>query len=137
MKKILWALLLLALITVGLLVANFPFVRGNTMYISKVCKKWGDLEKFEIEKFKIATTEDRAKMACDLLKNQESFLNKDPIEVRGMLGEFNGFYRSESYATYFIHEAKGHSEDTWQLLFLIDRNHKITEIVVHKNCCNL
>ena len=48
----------------------------------------------------------------------------------------DGFYFSDTYPTYMIQIGANHQEESWQLVFLLDRNQKIDEIVVHKNCCN-
>lgn len=110
------------------------FWRGPTMSVSDVKKKWGD-KKFDIDSFKNGTVNERSSMAYDLLKRQKEFKGKFYFKIRKLLGDYSGHYFSDMYPTYIIQEGKTHEEETWQLVFLIDRNEKIKEIIVHKNCC--
>ena len=75
-------------------------------------------------------------MTCSLLKEQKKFIGKDPIEIREIFGNFDGFYFSEFYPTYMIESDNIKETPAWQIVFLIDRKQKISEIVVHKNCCD-
>ena len=106
------------------------------MSLHKVCKTWGttplDIEKFRKTKYPSV----RASMACSLLKKQKKFMGKDPSDIRKLFGNFNGYYFSEFYPTYMIEVDDIRETDAWQIVFLIDRKQKISEIVVHKNCCD-
>ena len=104
------------------------------MPVSEVCKKWGD-KNFEMTDFKNGTMALKATMACSILKNQEFFIHKNNSEIREMLGDYDGYYFSEMYPTYLIQVGKNHSEESWQLVFMINKDENIKDIVVHKNCC--
>ena len=110
---------------------------GETMSIQKVCKRWGKTP-FDLEKFKSASNNEfiRAQMACSLLKKQKQFRGKDRVEIRSIFGDYDGHYFSDMFPTYMIEIAKKRGEDSWQIVFLIDRKEKISEIIVHKNCCD-
>ena len=110
------------------------FWRGPVMSSSEVKKKWGD-KKFDAKSFKEGSIETRASMAYDLLKRQDEFVGKNYFEIRTILGDYSGYYFSDMYPVYLIQEGRTHKEETWQIVFLIDRNEKIKEIIVHKNCC--
>lgn len=112
------------------------FWRGETLADSKVCERWGDTP-FDAKKFKDSESEQiRAKMACSLLKNQKTFIGKDRSDIRKELGDFDGFYFSDMFPAYMIHSATTRTEDSWQIVFLIDRKEAVSKVVVHKNCCD-
>ena len=106
------------------------------MNLKKVCKRWGD-QAFDESKFKAAGENRavRAKMACSLLKNQKKYIGLDSIEIRKRLGDYSGYFFSESFPAYIINQATEKDKNIWQILFFVERDHKISEIVVHKNCC--
>jgi len=103
--------------------------------LNEVCSTWGE-QKFEIEKFKLGTESERAKMACDLLKNQKQFKGFNLLKLRATLGSHDGFYFTDMFPAYMIHSGSSKNEDSWQIVFLLDINKAVDEVVVHKNCCN-
>ena len=115
------------------------FWRGDLMSIKKVCKKWGkaplDVSKFKFAKGNKDEEAIRAKMTCSLLKNQKQYIGKSTLEIRKLFGNYTGHYFSEMYPAYIIETAKTKEENTWQIVFFINRQRKISKIVVHKNCC--
>lgn len=100
----------------------------------EVLRRWGK-KPFVLEDFKKGNPQSRAAMAVDLIKNQKQFHGKDATEIRALLGTFSGHYFSESYPTYLIQKGNEAKPESWQLVFVIDRNDKVNDIVVHKNCC--
>ena len=127
----------LALIPIAYLVAK-SFWRGEVMSTNRVCKKWGETT-LNIKHFKKAENDmpTRAKMACSLLKQQKNFIGKDRWKIREILGDYDGHYFSGMFPTYMIESARITKKDeSWQIVFLIDRNEKISKIIVHKNCCD-
>ena len=138
------------------------FWRGPLMSMEKVCANWGeaplDIDQFKAvgdredlfySEIRLLTDEEkanlnpppsaeklRAKMACSLLKNQEKFYGKDTREIRKIFGNFTGHYFTDRIPTYIIGKISERDENSWQLVFFIDRNAKIVEIVVHQNCCD-
>jgi len=102
--------------------------------LKEVCTRWGD-QKFNIEKFKNGSELERAKMACDLLKNQSQFKGFDLLKLRATLGSHDGFYFTDMFPAYMIYSGSSASEESWQIVFLLNRDKKVDEIVVHKNCC--
>lgn len=105
------------------------------MPIKEVCRRFGDDQPFDEAKFKSSEDNEpeRAKMACSLLKNPEQYINKDSLEIRAALGGYTGHFFSESFPAYVIYSAKNERESSWQLLFLLGKNEKISKIIVHKN----
>ncbi len=133
-------LILLCVAVVGLLGLKKAVVRhfwkGETLSSSEVKKRWGN-EPFDVGRFKSGNTAIRATMAYSLMKEKKDlFIGKPAIEIRELLGPNEGYYFTDIYPVYFIQEGKDHTEDTWQIVFLIDRNEKVAEIIVHKNCCD-
>ncbi len=111
------------------------FWRGELMPKNKVCQTWGTAP-FDSKAFKGSSEETKATMACSLLEKQKQFIGKDTLEIRAELGNYEGHYFSDMFPTYMIYSAKSRAESSWQIVFLIDRNQKISEVVVHKNCCD-
>ena len=112
------------------------FWKGDFMSLKKVCQRWGE-HSLDIAKFKSANEDEsiRARMSCSLLKNQKKYIGKDRSEIRNLFGAYSGYYFSGMFPTYLIEKAKTEDQDSWQIVFLINRKEKISKIVVHKNCC--
>ena len=106
------------------------------MSLKKVCKRWGE-QPFDESKFKSAGENRamRAKMTCSLLKNQQKYIGLDSLEIRKRLGDYSGYFFSESFPAYIINQTTKKDKNIWQILFFVDEDHKVSEIVVHKNCC--
>ena len=136
MKKVLITFIMASMLPIFYVIGKH-FWRGETMNIQKVCKRWGE-KPLDLEKFKSASNKEsiRAQMACSLLKQQKNFIGKYRWKIREMLGDYDGHYFSGMFPTYIIEVAKKRGEDSWQIVFLIDRKEKISEIIVHKNCCD-
>ena len=116
---------------------GFHLWGGELMSLNKVCKRWREAP-FSAEKFKSDGRYGplRAQMACSLIKNQKQYIGMDSAEIRKLLGDYSGHYFNEAFPTYIIERAKERGQDSWQLVFLIDRQWRISRIVVHKNCCD-
>ncbi len=106
------------------------------MSLKKTCRRWGE-QPFNEEQFKAAGGDRavRAKMTCSLLKNQKKYIGLDSLEIRKRLGDYTGYFFSESFPAYMINSAAEKDKNAWQILFFVDGEHKVSEIVVHKNCC--
>ena len=104
--------------------------------ISEVCQSWGD-RPLDVETFWSAEADEptHAAIACSLLKNQADYVGMRWLEIGPLFGDFTGYYDTETQPTYLIERAKTKADDTWQIVFLIDQDRKVAEIVVHKNCC--
>ena len=74
-------------------------------------------------------------MTCSLLKNQDDYAGLHVSEIRSLFGDDTGYFWNEVQPTYLIEIAKTKEENTWQIVFLHDRERRVTKIVVHKNCC--
>lgn len=122
----------LVLITMSYAFAQH-FWRGELMPLKKVEEKWGQAE-FFAEKFKLASPVEKAKMAYSLIKNKK-YIGKSVLEIRQELGDPDGYYFSDIYPAYIITDSPNKGDDVWQIVFLLDKNKKISEVVVHKNCC--
>lgn len=99
------------------------------MSVAQVEKRWGTAL-FDPQKFKTSDISQKAAMAADLIK-KNPFKNSTPAQVRERLGDWDGFYRFDSFPAYIIHD--GLDTDTWQLVFLLDRHRRVTEIMMHRN----
>ncbi len=119
------------------------FWRGETMNLQKVCKIWGTAP-LDLEKFKQATEKEteeeesavRAKMACSLLQTQKDYIDKDTTEIRELFGDYTGHYFIDMSPAYIIGGINKTDKNTWQIVFLINRRQTISQIIVHKNCCD-
>ncbi|MDE0152098.1 MAG: hypothetical protein OXK80_06375 [Bdellovibrionales bacterium] len=113
------------------------FWRGETMSVEGVCEKWGETP-FDLSKFKESGSNEfiRAKMACSLLKNQNKYYGIERHKIREIFGAYSGHYFKDVIPAYLIESAKTKDQDTWQIVFLSDKNYKIARIIVHKNCCD-
>lgn len=108
------------------------FWRGKTLSVSSVCSKWGD-GPIEVQKFKTGNENLRQKMACSILKNQKSYVGKSIKEIRAEFGDPDGFYFSDIYPAYLITPEEDKAREYWQIVFLLNNDRKVTEIIVHKN----
>ena len=70
-------------------------------------------------------------MACSLLENQNEYIGKSTLEIRNIFGNYDGYYISEAYPVYAIGDTGASGQDVWQILFLLDRHRRISEIVVY------
>jgi hypothetical protein len=96
-------------------------------------KRWGK-KTFSADVFKKGPIEERAAQAADLVKRQV-LKDKTANEIVDMLGPTSGYFWSDHFPTYFIEEGWTKKKDSWQLVFLLNADDKVTEIRIHKNCC--
>jgi hypothetical protein len=90
-------------------------------------------EKFEADRFKAGTPQDRSKMTADILK-ENYYFNVDCIRVREELGSPNGDYHiSDSNLTYRLTD---YGAADWILTFTCGSNKKIDSVYVRKSCCS-
>ena len=111
------------------------FWRGDTMSAKEAEKRWGKIE-FNAEKFKNSDLKVRSLMAASIQENEKLFKGKSVLEIRELLGPTDGFYFSDVYPTYLIQVGKNHSEETWQLVFLLNNKRNVEKVIIHKNCCD-
>lgn len=107
------------------------------MSIKEVCERWG-MKPLDVEQFRSSGDDEtvRAEMTCSLLLNQKDYVGMDHAEIRNLFGFPDGYYVSDHYFAYMIESAETMEEDSWQIVFLTDRMGNVSEIVVHKNCCD-
>ena len=105
------------------------------MPLKKVQLKWGAKIKFDPTKFKGATSETKATMVYDLIKNKKYV--KQPVDkVFNELGPSTGLFFSEMVPAYVIGNINEKPDELWQIVFLLTRDSKYVEkVVVHKKCC--
>ncbi len=115
---------------------SLPLSSSDYLSVKEVCQRWGE-RPLDIAAFRAAGEDEatRAAMACSLLKTQDDYVGMHRLEVRPLFGNPTGYYITEFIPTYLIEPAKTVAEDSWQIVFLIDRDGKVSGIVVHKNCC--
>ena len=136
MKKILTKSVSAAVALAIVIAVSWYAIRGDFMRVSKVCQRWGE-QPLDIEAFKSSENDEsvRARMACSLLKHQDEYIGMHRLEVLSQFGNATGYYYSELPPTYLIETARTRDQDSWQILFRINKSREVTEIVVHKNCC--
>jgi hypothetical protein len=118
----------------GSVVVGQHFWRGEVMSVSKVEKKWGS-SPFDADKFRTGSMDVKAKMAASLIKGKK-YIGKSVLDIRSELGDPDGYYFSDVYPAYIIEEGQTRDQDTWQIVFLLDKSRRITDVIVHKNCCD-
>jgi hypothetical protein len=105
--------------------------RWETMSLDKAKKKWGE-KTFDSIKFKNGNLNDRSPMVVDLIKSKQ-FIGADSNVVREKLGPYTGYFWSDTIPAYIIEQKSKTNPVTWQLVFLIDENWKITEVRIQNN----
>lgn len=68
--------------------------------------------------------------------SSKELFGKGAAEIRALLGDWDGYYWSDAFPAYIIKDGRLDHGDTWQIVFLLDRRWKTSEIIVHKNCCD-
>ena len=106
------------------------------MSVSEACERWGD-GPLDVATFRAAEDDEpaRAAMACSLLKNQDDYAGMHRSEIEPLFGDSTGYFWNEAQPTYLIEIAETKADDSWQIVFLHDLDRRVSEIVVHKNCC--
>lgn len=121
-------------IFVGTAFTAYAFFKDVVMSAAEVKAKWGS-EKADYKKFKDSSYENKSKMAYSIMTDK-SLIGKSYEEIREIFGSNDGHYFNDTTPAYIIKEGKNHSEDTWQIVFKMNNEYKVREIIMHKNCCN-
>lgn len=133
MKKWLWFLSISATLIFSFCLYAQSFWGGKTMSSNEVKAKWGS-EKYDAKKFKEGTYDMKAKMAYSIMTDK-NLIKKSFEEVKELFGPNEGFYFVDTYPTYIVQRGQNHNEETWQLVFRMDRDFRVRDIIMHKNCC--
>ena len=128
--------LLMVFATLPSLSATWILPSSDYLGVEEVCRRWGE-QPLDIAAFRSAEGDEstRAGMACALLKAQDDFVGMHRLEVTPLFGIPTGYYNTEFIPTYLIETAMTLAGDSWQIVFLIGSDGKVSRIVVHKNCC--
>ncbi len=134
MKKILMAFSFIAVVS-GIALAGKGFLsREEFITLEKAEKKYGTAH-FDPVKFKKADQKTRSSMAAALIKSKR-YLGKPISFVREELGEWDGYFETDSIPAYLIESSTTGSKEAWEILFLPDKTGRnVGEIKIHKNCC--
>lgn len=133
MKKLMVIAVIFAALVASTVMYAQSFWGGKTMSGKEAKSRWGS-EKYDAKKFKEGTYAEKSKMAYSIMSDK-TLVNKSYEEIREMFGENDGFYFTDTYPTYIIQRGKNHSEETWQLVFRMNNQFKVRDILMHKNCC--
>ena len=127
---------LFAAVALPSLSATWNLLSSDYLSLGEVCRRWGE-RPLDIAAFRSAEEDEstRAAMACALLRTQDDYVGMHWLEIGSLFGNPTGYYDTESVPTYLIEVAKTMARDTWQIVFLIDRDGRVSGVVVHKNCC--
>ncbi len=107
----------------------------NFIATEAAAKKWGDIP-FSPQVFKNAGEKKRASMVADLVRSKQ-FVGKRFSEIRQELGEWDGYFQTDSIPAYSIESANTGSKEAWLVVFLPDASgKKVGEIKILKECCN-
>lgn len=111
------------------------FWRGETLSASEVKRRWGEAD-YNMEKFKTGSEELKRSMAYSVVKNKNKFIGMPVKAIHDTLGLPDGFYFKDVFPAYIIEDGAKQKKDTWQIVFLLDRDQKVNDVIVHKNCCD-
>ncbi len=123
---------LISLIVFGVSAALMAqsFWKGQTMSANQVAEKWGQ-ESLDMTKFKDGDYSIKSKMAYSILTDK-SLIGKNKKYIVDNFGSYDGFYFIDSYPAYIIQDQP---KEVWQIVFKINSDRQVREIIVHKNCC--
>jgi len=112
------------------------FLNSDYLSVDEVCQRWGE-RPLDILAFRSAEEDEpaRAAMVCSLLRNQGDYLGMDLREIGQLFGDSRGYFINERHPSYLIEIAKTEKDNSWQIVFMTSLDGKVTEVVVHKNCC--
>jgi hypothetical protein len=133
MKRVIFAAIIIGMVGTG--VAAKHFWRGKTLSPQEVAQLWGKSPRND-EQFRTGDEKKRAAMAYSILANKKDFLGKTVFDIRKQMGSPDGFYFSDVFPAYMIRRGKSEKEDSWQIVFLLNENRKVEDVIVHKNCCD-
>lgn len=131
MKKVILATLSVLVVGYGCVSLAKHFWRGETKSVSAVEKQWGH-EPFDAAKFKSGDYKARAKMAASMMTSKV-LIGKSIDDIEKLLGTWDGYYFTDMFPAYIIQDGRIEKGDSWQIVFLLDKNYKTSEIIVHKN----
>ena len=63
-------------------------------------------------------------MAYSILTSKD-LIGKSYDDIRNIFGPNDGFFITDTVPAYIIQEGKTHQEDTWQIVFLMDKTSKV------------
>lgn len=137
MKKVLMAVSFVGLSLVFgklLCLAGEEYFQAKFMSVSDAEKKWG-IAKFDATRFKAASTAQLAPMAVDIVK-RHLYVGQDRKKVRQELGDPTGYFFSDTIYAYQIEEYSETKKESWQLVFIPDKDLKrVADVKIHKKCC--
>ena len=110
-------------------------IKGKTLSEKQVQKRWGNKPFVESE-FKTTSTEKKSEMTYQILLNKKKYIGVDVDEIRKTFGQPDGFYFIDTYPAYIIQEGKTQTDETWQIVFMLNGQYKVRDVIVHKNCCD-
>lgn len=134
MKKIIFSLSLIISLGFGLVLFAHPFNKGKTLSYKEAKIKWGAIP-VDYAKFKNGDLKTRSQMSASLLKDK-SLVGKSVTYIRDNLGAPDGFYFIDTYPAYIIQEGQSQNEETWQIVFRINGQSSVRDVIIHKNCCD-
>lgn len=76
----------------------------------------------------------RAEMTVNLIESKQ-FVGLAPEQVKDELGPYTGRFWSYTVPAYMIEEGWKKSADSWQIVFLLGENGKVSDLKIHKSCC--
>lgn len=104
------------------------------MNIGSAQKQFGT-KTFDKLKFKNGDRKLKGEMAADLI-SKKSFIGKPLKSVTELLGPSDGYFENKAIPAYLISPDLA-KKDTWQIIFLPDKDWKnVDEVKIHKNCCD-
>ena len=77
----------------------------------------------------------RAAKACTFLKSQNDYIGMHQLEIRPLFGDHASYFDTEFVTAYLMEVAETEAPDSWQVVFPLNRDRKLADVVVPKNCC--
>jgi hypothetical protein len=91
--------------------------------------------KVDLKKFISGDFRERGGQAAAICRDK-SFIGKSVAEIRNILGKSDGYFWTDHIPAYIIGNGNLKDGSRWQIVFLINEDKKISEVKIHKNCCN-
>lgn len=111
------------------------FWGGDTLNVKEIESVWPTQTNFKYDKFKSATTAERATMISSLIKQKNLWSGKSIDEIRKDLGDWNGFYFQDHIPAYRIGSREKQNGNSYQIVFIPNKNKRVEAVIIHKLCC--
>ena len=119
----------IAVVAGGVTVSRLSPFAGKVLTPVEIQEKWGS-QPFDSKKFSSEDLKMRASMAHSIVASKENYMGKTGDEIREIFGYADGHYVNERFPSYVLEIGSKKSPETWQLVFMVDRDLKVNDVIV-------